>query len=109
MKKKDRKKAAAAGMMSGVIEGVPAEKSENSQPEATQEPEIKEKPSKRTPKPLPATKQSKTKPLPPPLRSRGKRKMQSWMWVLLIAVLLLALFFVGNNISFKFSLPSIGF
>ncbi|XXG46344.1 hypothetical protein AAC387_Pa02g1210 [Persea americana] len=113
LRKKERKQASAAGMMSGTIEGMPAEVSENSQPEATQEHEIKQKPAivtKRTPKSLPATKQGKTMPLPLTLRNKGKRKMQSWMWVLLVAVLLLALFLVGNSISsFTFGLPSFGF
>ncbi|RWR72765.1 microtubule-associated protein futsch isoform X1 [Cinnamomum micranthum f. kanehirae] len=113
LRKKERKQASAAGMMSGTIEGVPAEVSENSQPEGTQEHEIKQKPAivtKRTPKSLPAPKQSKMTPLPPPLRNKGKRKMQSWMWVLLVAVLLLALFLVGNSVSsFTFGLPSFGF
>ena len=43
------------------------------------------------------TKQSKTKSMPPPLRNRGKRRMQPWMWILLTTLVVLALFFVGQQ------------
>lgn len=52
---------------------------------------------------------NKIQPLPMPLRYRGKRKMQTWMWVLLTSLLVLALFLAGNYISFSFNLPQFGF
>ncbi|XP_044509953.1 trichohyalin-like isoform X2 [Mangifera indica] len=56
------------------------------------------------------TKQSKTKSIPLPLRKRGKRRMQTWMWVVISALLVVALFLLGND-SFpsKFGLKQFGF
>ncbi|MQL91360.1 hypothetical protein Taro_023971 [Colocasia esculenta] len=69
-------------------------------------------PSKRPSRPqaIAAKEYNKLKPLPPPLRNRGKRKMQTWMWVLLTALVVLALFMAGNYVSFsKFGLRNFSF
>nr|DAD41903.1 TPA_asm: hypothetical protein HUJ06_016226 [Nelumbo nucifera] len=110
-RKKERKKAATEETTDGVNERESSPSSENTPPEATPEPEIKEKPptvAKRPQRPSSLSKQIKTKPLPPPLRNRGKRRMQTWMWVLVAALLVLALFLVGN-IGFSYKLSSLGF
>ncbi|KAJ8772523.1 hypothetical protein K2173_027700 [Erythroxylum novogranatense] len=67
---------------------------------------------KRKPSHSHLTKQTKAKSTPPPLplRNRSKRRIPTWMWAVLISLLLLALFFIGNsNISVHFRLPSFGF
>ncbi|XP_043713260.1 uncharacterized protein LOC122661811 [Telopea speciosissima] len=113
-KKKERKKAATVEGANVGTEGESAPCSENTPSETTiHESEIKERTTagvNRPKKSLPLAKQSKTKPLPPPLRNRGKRRMQTWMWFLMVTLLVLALFFLGSvGISFKFGLPSFGF
>ncbi|KAK4771085.1 hypothetical protein SAY87_031617 [Trapa incisa] len=68
--------------------------------ETPQEPETMEKvevAAKRGQRQTRLTKQTKSKStIPPPLRKRGKKKMQPWLWVMLMAVLVLALFLAGN-------------
>ncbi|OVA00710.1 hypothetical protein BVC80_9085g130 [Macleaya cordata] len=117
-RKKERKVAAAALVEgeNGGIEGESDPSSENTQPETTtnaqEQPETKDKAGvvtkRRTQKQVVSVaKQTKVKALPPPLRNRGRRRMQPWMWVLLTALIIVALFLVGNiGYSFKFSLPS---
>lgn len=113
-RKKERKVAAAA-LTEGTNDGIEGESTpslENTQPETTttngqEQPETKDKAGVVTKRK--AQKQTKVKalPLPPPLRNRGRRRMQPWMWVLLAALIIVALFLVGNSgYSFKFSLPS---
>ncbi|XP_021646403.2 uncharacterized protein LOC110639671 isoform X2 [Hevea brasiliensis] len=78
-------------------------------PIETKESETSEKPktvTKRSQKPLPFTKQTKSKSMPPPLRNRGKRRMETWMWVLLTALLVLGIFLPGNG---NFLLERLGF
>ncbi|KAI3921840.1 hypothetical protein MKX01_005529 [Papaver californicum] len=54
--------------------------------------------------------QPKVKALPATLRNRSKRRMQPWMWVLLTAIVIVALSLLGNSgYSFKSSLSSFGF
>lgn len=69
--------------------------------ETPKEPETWEKVetgAKRPQKPTHFTRQTKVKStIPPPLRNRGKRKVQQWMWILLIAAIVLALFLAGNG------------
>ncbi|KAH7566964.1 hypothetical protein JRO89_XS07G0001300 [Xanthoceras sorbifolium] len=56
------------------------------------------------------TKQTKLKSVPLPLRNRGKRRMQSWMWVLIAALVVFALFLLGNSgFPFKSCLQWFGF
>ncbi|XP_075511609.1 uncharacterized protein LOC142547289 [Primulina tabacum] len=44
-----------------------------------------------------ASKQNKTRGVPPPsLRNRKRRKWQQWMWVILVSLLVLVLFWLGN-------------
>ncbi|KAB1203475.1 Proton pump-interactor 1 [Morella rubra] len=113
-RKKERKKAGAVAVKAanGADEGESTPSSETAT-ETPKELETREKPStvtKRSQKPSQFTKQSKAKPIPPPLRNRSKRRMQPWMWVLLAAVIVLALFLVGNSsFSFDFGLQRFGF
>ncbi|KAF8404626.1 hypothetical protein HHK36_009514 [Tetracentron sinense] len=94
----------------GSNEGEAAPSSENTPSETTLEPETEEEPTtvaRRLQKP--SLKQMKTKPLPLSLRNKGRRRMQPWIWVLM-ALLVLALFLVGNSgFSPSFGLPSFGF
>ncbi|KAJ4965814.1 hypothetical protein NE237_017663 [Protea cynaroides] len=113
-KKKERKKATAAEGVNVGTEGESGPSTENTPSETVAcEPEIKERTTsvmKRPQKPSLLTKQSRTQPLPPPLRNKGKRRMQTWMWFLIVTLLVLALFFLGSvGISFKFGLPTFGF
>ncbi|GFS35928.1 hypothetical protein Acr_00g0042770 [Actinidia rufa] len=95
-KKKERKKVAGTEASDGSHDG---ETVPTSELPVAKEPEIEESPltmTKRPQKPSQFTKQSKVKSIPPPLRIRGKRKMQQWIWIILTAVVVLALFLVGN-------------
>ncbi|KAF8409858.1 hypothetical protein HHK36_002376 [Tetracentron sinense] len=109
-KKKERKNAAVVEATNGSNEGESAPSSENTPTETTLEPETEEKPTtvaRRLQKP--SLKQTKTKPPPLSLRNKGRRRMQPWIWVLM-ALLVLALFLVGNSgFSSSFGLPSFGF
>lgn len=107
-RKKDQKKVATVEATDGANEGESAPSSETPT-ETPKESETGEKS-------LPVTKrsqrtsqfnkqQSKAKAIPPPLRNRSKRRMQPWMWVLLTALVVFALFLVGNSsFSFDFGL-----
>lgn len=65
---------------------------------------------KRSKKPSQFTSKSKAKSIPPPLRNRTKRRMQPWMWAVLTALVVFALFFVGNSsFSFDLGLQRFGF
>ena len=95
-KKKERKKVAGTEASDGSHDG---ETVPTSELPVVKEPEIEESPltmTKRPQKPSQFTKQSKAKSIPPPLRIRGKRKMQQWIWIILTAVVVLALFLLGN-------------
>ncbi|PSS19891.1 Proton pump-interactor like [Actinidia chinensis var. chinensis] len=95
-KKKERKKVAGTEASDGSHDG---ETVPTSELPVGKEPEIEESPltmTKRPQKPSQFTKQSKVKSIPPPLRIRGKRKMQQWIWIILTAVVVLALFLLGN-------------
>merc|ERR1712071_272981 len=64
---------------------------------------------KRPQKPTQIIKPTKAKSIPLPLRNRGKRRMQPWMWVLLFALIVFALFLVGNSgLSFNLGLRRFG-
>ncbi|XP_059636349.1 uncharacterized protein LOC132278552 isoform X2 [Cornus florida] len=114
-RKKERKKGVAIEATDGNNEGETAPTSENPI-ETTKEPEMKERAmsvTKRPQKPSRFTKQSKVKSIPsipPPLRNKGKRKMQTWMWVILAILVVLALFLLGNiGFSFDLGLQRLGF
>ncbi|GFS38168.1 hypothetical protein Acr_00g0056100 [Actinidia rufa] len=95
-KKKERKKVPGTETSDGSHDG---ETVPTSELPVVKEPKIEESPltmTKRAQKPTQFTKQSKTKSIPPPLRYRGKRKMQQWIWIILTAVVVLALFLLGN-------------
>ncbi|PSS17188.1 Proton pump-interactor like [Actinidia chinensis var. chinensis] len=95
-KKKERKKVPGTEASDGSHDG---EAVPTSELPVVKEPKIEESPltmTKRPQKPTQFTKQSKTKSIPPPLRYRGKRKMQQWVWIILTAVVVLALFLLGN-------------
>lgn len=66
---------------------------------------------KKSQKALHFTKQTKSKSsVPLPLRYRGKRRMQSWMWVVIAALVVFALFLLGNSdFSFKSGMQWFGF
>ncbi|RZC45814.1 hypothetical protein C5167_038763 [Papaver somniferum] len=120
-RKKEKKVAAAAAGEERAIgnEGESAPSSGNTtHPEATsntvqEQPGIKEKAAvvvtkRKGPQKLLA--QPKVKALPATLRNRSKRRMQPWMWVLLAALVVVALFLLGNSgYSFKSALSSFGF
>ena len=110
-RKKERKKTGVVEV-TDVDEGEIAPSLETAT-ETPSESETREKPmtvTKRSQKPSQFTKQTKAKSIPPPLRNRGKRRMQTWMWVLLAAVVVFALFLVGNSsFSFNFGLQRFGF
>ncbi|CAK9183442.1 unnamed protein product [Ilex paraguariensis] len=98
LRKKERKKAAAAEAHDGITDGEIAPTSETLT-RTFKVVEIKDTHSattKRPSRPSQFTKQSKTKSIPPPLRNRGKSKLQQWGWVILAALVLIILFFVGN-------------
>ncbi|RVW51196.1 hypothetical protein CK203_084670 [Vitis vinifera] len=111
-RKKERRKSSSAEGTEGCNEAESAPSSETSF-ETTLDSEIIEKPRAITKKPHKSsqfTKQPKSKSIPPPLRSRGKRRIQSWMWVVLIALLVLALFLLGNSgFSYGLGLRNFGF
>ncbi|XP_059459730.1 uncharacterized protein LOC132189163 [Corylus avellana] len=107
-RKKEKKKVAAVEAIDGANEGESAPSSETTT-ETPSESETGEKPllvTKRSQRPSQFIKpQTKAKAIPPPLRSRNKRRMQPWMWVLLAALVVFALFLVGNSgFSFDFGL-----
>ncbi|KAI3938053.1 hypothetical protein MKW98_018609 [Papaver atlanticum] len=120
-RKKEKKVTAAAAGEERAIgdEGESAPSSGNTtHPEATsntvqEQPGIKEKAAavvtkRKGPQKLIA--QPKVKALPATLRNRSKRRMQPWMWVLLAALVVVALFLLGNSgYSFKSALSSFGF
>ncbi|XVF77420.1 hypothetical protein PTKIN_Ptkin14bG0041500 [Pterospermum kingtungense] len=113
-KKKERRKVAATAVVdASVTDETGAVPTSETPAETPKEPENKEKTAtvaKRTQKPSQFTKQSKAKSIPPPLRNRGKKRMQTWMWVLLTALVIFALFLIGNyNFSFNFGLQSFNF
>lgn len=111
-RKKERKNASSAEATHGCNEAESAPSSETLS-ESTLDSESIEKPrtiSKTPQKPSQFTKQNKSKSIPPPIRNRGKRRIQSWVWVLLIALLALALFLLGNTgLSSSLGLQSFGF
>ncbi|KAH7846259.1 hypothetical protein Vadar_011826 [Vaccinium darrowii] len=97
-KKKERKKAAASEGPDGNNEGETVPTSE-SRLITAKEAETEESPVTSTKRPQKAsqfTKPSKSKSIPPPLRNRGKRRMQQWIWIIFTAVVVLALFLLGN-------------
>ncbi|TXG51841.1 hypothetical protein EZV62_021010 [Acer yangbiense] len=112
-RKKDKKKVAAVDDASVTNE----EESAPSTEIPTETPalaDVKDKSTtvtKKTKKISQFTKQSKSKSVVPlPLRNRGKRRMQSWMWVLIAALAVFALFLLGNSgFSFKSGLQWFGF
>ncbi|KAI3865902.1 hypothetical protein MKX03_024052 [Papaver bracteatum] len=120
-RKKEKKVAAAAAGEERATgdEGESAPSSGNTtHPETTsntvqEQPGIKEKAAavvtkRKGPQKLLA--QPKVKALPATLRNRSKRRMQPWMWVLLAALVVVALFLLGNSgYSFKSALSSFGF
>ncbi|RZC67461.1 hypothetical protein C5167_011152 [Papaver somniferum] len=120
-RKKEKKVAAAAAGEERAFgdEGESAPSSGNTtHPEATsnivqEQPGVKEKAAavvtkRKGPQKLLA--QPKVKALPATLRNRSKRRMQPWMWVLLAALVVVALFLLGNSgYSFKSALSSFGF
>ncbi|KAI3969660.1 hypothetical protein MKX01_020221 [Papaver californicum] len=120
-RKKEKKVAAAAAGEEGAIgderESAPS-LGNTTHPEATsntaqEQPGIKEKAAAVVTKRKGAQKllaQSKVKALPATLRNRSKRRMQPWMWVLLTALVIVAIFLLGNSgYSFKSALSSFGF
>ncbi|XP_050268041.1 uncharacterized protein LOC126712661 isoform X1 [Quercus robur] len=111
-RKKEKKKASGEEATDGAVELEIAQSLETPT-ETTKESETREKPmtvTKRSQKPLQFTKPAKAKSIPPPLRNRGKRRMQTWMWVLVAAMVVFALFLVGNSsFSFNFGLQRFGF
>ncbi|KAJ9673205.1 hypothetical protein PVL29_023047 [Vitis rotundifolia] len=111
-RKKERRKSSSAEATDGCNEAESAPSSETPS-ETTLDSEIIEKPramTKKLHKSSQFTKQPKSKPIPPPLRNRGKRRIQSWMWVVLIALLVLALFLLGNSgFSYGLGLRNFGF
>ncbi|KAI4317066.1 hypothetical protein L6164_024976 [Bauhinia variegata] len=65
---------------------------------------------KKPQKPSHFVKQTKTKSIPLPLRNPGKRKMQSWMWIPITVLVVVALFFGGNSsLSLRSGLQGFGF
>ncbi|KAG2697990.1 hypothetical protein I3760_07G129900 [Carya illinoinensis] len=106
-RKKDKKKAATVAVEAtdGANEGESAPSSEIplETPKESETGENTMTVAKRSKKPSQFTKQSKAKSIPLPLRNRTKRRMQPWMWVLLTALVVFALFLVGNS-SFLFDL-----
>ncbi|KAM3758969.1 hypothetical protein ACB098_01G085200 [Castanea mollissima] len=111
-RKKEKKKASGEEATDGADELEIAQSLETPT-ETTKESETREKPmtvTKRSQKPSQFTKPAKAKAIPPPLRNRGKRRMQTWMWVLVAAMVVFALFLVGNSsFSFNFGLQRFGF
>ncbi|XP_075651152.1 uncharacterized protein LOC142621698 [Castanea sativa] len=111
-RKKEKKKASGEEATDGADELEIAQSLETPT-ETTKESETREKPmtvTKRSQKPSQFTKPAKAKSIPPPLRNRGKRRMQTWMWVLVAAMVVFALFLVGNSsFSFNFGLQRFGF
>ncbi|XP_023918401.1 uncharacterized protein LOC112029955 isoform X2 [Quercus suber] len=111
-RKKEKKKASGEEATDGAVELEIAQSLETPT-ETTKEAETRENPmtvTKRSQKPSQFTKPAKAKSIPPPLRNRGKRRMQTWMWVLVAAMVVFALFLVGNSsFSFNFGLQRFGF
>ncbi|OWM81140.1 uncharacterized protein LOC116200073 [Punica granatum] len=100
LKKKERKNAGGSEPTDAANEGepVPSAQTPTETPRESETREKVETAAKRHQKPVHFARQTKVKStIPPPLRNRGKRKMQPWMWVLLVAVLVLALFLAGNG------------
>ncbi|XP_038703692.1 uncharacterized protein LOC119999940 [Tripterygium wilfordii] len=112
-RKKEKRKAAAGEDANDNNEGESTIPSSETITETLRESEIEEKLVAVTKRPqkAPQFKQhSKAKSTPLPLRNRGKRRMQTWMWVVVAALVLLALFLVGNSgISYHFGLQRFGF
>lgn len=111
-RKKEKRKADAAEDTAITNEEEYTQSSETPL-EVPQTPELRDKPSTATKKPKKAsqfTKQAKAKSIPLPLRNRSKRRVPSWMWVLIVALVVFALFLLGNSsFSFKFGLKGSGF
>lgn len=100
LKKKERKKVAGSAPADDVSEEeiTPSSLTPTETPKELETKEKVESAAKRPQKPTHFTKQTKVKStIPPPLRNRGKRKMQLWMWVILVAAVVLALFLAGNS------------
>ncbi|GLT61143.1 hypothetical protein SLA2020_338680 [Shorea laevis] len=107
-RKKEKRKVATVEATDGANEGESAPSPETPT-ETPKESETGEKSlpvTKRSQRPSQFIKQqTKAKAIPPPLRNRSKRRMQPWMWVLLTALVVFALFLVGNSsFSFDFGL-----
>ncbi|XP_038715228.1 calponin homology domain-containing protein DDB_G0272472-like isoform X2 [Tripterygium wilfordii] len=111
-RKKEKRKAAVGDDSNDKNEGESNPSSETIT-EIPRESEIEEKLVAVTKRPQKAPQlklQSKAKSIPPPLRNRGKRRMQSWMWVLLGALVILALVLLGNSsMYFHYGLQRFGF
>ncbi|XP_042992478.1 calponin homology domain-containing protein DDB_G0272472-like isoform X1 [Carya illinoinensis] len=105
-RKKERKKAAA-----GAVEATDGDNKKEAAPSSeTPTENLKESETKRSKKPSQFSKHSKAKSIPLPLRNRNKRRTQPWMWVLPTALIVFALFLVGNSsFSFDFGLQRFGF
>ncbi|KAK4860069.1 hypothetical protein QYF36_016886 [Acer negundo] len=99
-RKKDKKKVAAAddASVTNEEESAPSTETPTETPALA---DVKDKSTtvtKKTQKISQFTKQTKSKSVVPlPLRNRGKRRMQSWMWVLIAALAVFALFLLGNS------------
>ncbi|KAK3232118.1 hypothetical protein Dsin_003999 [Dipteronia sinensis] len=112
-RKKDKKKVAAAddASVTNEEESAPSTETPTETPALA---DVKYKSTtvtKKTQKISQFTKQTKSKSVVPlPLRNRSKRRMQSWMWVLIAALAVFALFLLGNSgFSFKSGLQWLGF
>lgn len=111
-RKKEKRKAAAAEDTAITNEEEYTQSLETPL-EVPRTPELRDKPTTTTKKPKKApqfTKQAKAKSIPLSLRNRGKRRIPSWMWVLIVALVVFALFLLGNSsFFFKFGLEGFGF
>ncbi|KAJ4702371.1 Proton pump-interactor 1 [Melia azedarach] len=111
-RKKEKRKAAAeedTDVMKG--ESTPSSEIPLGTPQSS---EIQEESMAITKRPQKSSQFSKqtTKPtsVPLPLRNRGKRRMQSWMWAVIAALVIFALFLLGNSsFSYTFGLEGFGF
>ncbi|KAJ4830907.1 hypothetical protein Tsubulata_039028, partial [Turnera subulata] len=66
------------------------------------ETEIREKPVVVTKRLQRTAQYTKSKSVPPPLRNRGKKRIQTWMWIILAAILIFVLFFlVDSSLAFN--------
>ncbi|GAV65807.1 hypothetical protein CFOL_v3_09321 [Cephalotus follicularis] len=106
-RKKEKRKAGKAEDIDVTNKGESAASSETPVENPMAGSDTRENPAmtKRPQKPGQFSKQTKAKAIPPPLRNRGKRRIQSWMWVVLAALAVFALFLVGDSILSKFGEP----